>query len=99
MRHKGIKTQSPGLRTTLDSRSEGAMAQSTRNKTKSFKIMLEKYLKIKGLDIILVLEDGKEIELYKNRSLVDDMVVTFDTKHPERRIPLASIKSVDLYAA
>lgn len=75
------------------------MAQNSRKKPKSFKTVLEKYLKIKGLDIILVLEDGMEIELYKNRTLEDDVIVTFDTKHPERRIPLASIKSVDLYAA
>lgn len=61
--------------------------------------MLEKYLDIKGLDIIIVLEDGREIELYKNRSIIDDMIVTFDVNNGERKIPISRIKHVDLYAA
>ncbi len=72
------------------------MAQK-KNRT-DFKKLLEKYLKIKGLDIIVVLEDGSEIELSKNRIIVGDMIVTVDKKQ-EERIPLARIKSVDLYAA
>jgi hypothetical protein len=68
-------------------------------KRKNFKELLEKYLDIKGLDIILVLEDGREIELYKNRSIIDDMIVTFDVNNGEKKIPLAEVKSVDLYAA
>ncbi len=70
-----------------------------KNKRKNFKQLLEKYLDIKGLDIIIILEDGKEIELYKNRSIIDDMIVTFDVDNGERKIPISRIKSVDLYAA
>ncbi len=69
------------------------------NKRKNFKQLLEKYLDIKGLDIIIILEDGKEIELYKNRSIIDDMIVTFDVDNGEKKIPISRIKSVDLYAA
>jgi hypothetical protein len=70
-----------------------------KTRKKSFKQMLTKYLDIKGLDIILVLEDGKEIELYKNRSIVGDMIVTFDVDNGERKIPLKTVKHVDMYAA
>jgi hypothetical protein len=68
-------------------------------KKKNFKQLLSKYLDIKGLDIIIVLEDGKEVELYKNRSIVGDMIVTFDVDNGERKIPLKRIKHVDMYAA
>jgi len=68
-------------------------------KRKNFKQLLAKYLDIKGLDIIIVLEDGKEIELYKNRSIIGDTIVTFDVDNGERKIPLKRIKHVDMYAA
>ena len=61
--------------------------------------MLSKYLDIKGLDIVIVLEDGKEIELFKNRSIIGDMIVTFDIDNGEKKIPLKRIKHVDMYAA
>lgn len=68
-------------------------------KKKNFKQLLAKYLDIKGLDIVIVLEDGNEVELYKNRSIVGDMIVTFDVDNGERKIPLKRIKHVDMYAA
>ncbi len=70
-----------------------------KSKAKSFRELLEKYIEIKGLDIIILLADGKEVELYKNRMIMDDELVTFDKNHSEKRIPLSEIKSVDLYAA
>ena len=70
-----------------------------KTRKKNFKQLLAKYLDIKGLDIILVLEDGKEIELYKNRSIVGDMIVTFDVDNGEKKIPLKTVKHVDMYAA
>jgi hypothetical protein len=73
------------------------MAQKKKNKN-SFKRLLEKYLEIKGLDIIIILEDGCQIELYKNRRIVNDEIITAD-KNCEKRIPISKIKSVDLYAA
>ncbi len=73
------------------------MAQKKKQKD-SFKRLLEKYLEIKGLDIIIILDDGCQIELYKNRRIVNDEIITMD-KSGEQRIPLAKIKSVDLYAA
>jgi len=76
---------------------EAVMAQKKKKKD-SFKKLLQKYLEIKGLDIILILDDGKQIELFKNRKLVNDEIIMID-KSGERRIPLAKIKSVDLYAA
>ncbi|MCU0847402.1 MAG: hypothetical protein MUD12_05900 [Spirochaetes bacterium] len=71
----------------------------TKNKKSNFRDLLRKYLDIKGLDIIIVTEDGREIELNKNRLLVDDEIVTFDKKNEEKRIPLSQIRSVDMYAA
>jgi hypothetical protein len=70
-----------------------------KNKRKSFRQLLQKYLDIKGLDIIIVLEDGREIELFKNRSIIDDMIVTYDIENGEKKIPISRIKHVDLYAA
>jgi hypothetical protein len=70
-----------------------------KSKKKNFKQLLTKYLDIKGLDIILLLEDGNEIELYKNRSIVGDMIVTFDLDNGERQIPIKDVTQVDMYAA
>jgi len=72
---------------------------SATRKNKNFKKILSKYLKIKGLDIILVLENGVEIELYKNRTMINDEIITFDKTHSETRIHISQIKSVDLFAA
>ncbi|PKL37558.1 MAG: hypothetical protein CVV44_14510 [Spirochaetae bacterium HGW-Spirochaetae-1] len=74
------------------------MKQAKRN-NRDFREMLQKYLDIKGLDIIVVLDDGSEVELYKNRSLIDDMLVSLEKGKGEMRIPLSQIKSVDLFAA
>jgi len=68
-------------------------------KPKTFKELLGKYLEIKGLDIIIFLTDGDKVELYKNRDLVDDVIITYDKSHEEKRIPLSQIESVDLFAA
>ncbi|MGL4370759.1 MAG: hypothetical protein ACRCUT_13970 [Spirochaetota bacterium] len=70
-----------------------------KEKQKDFRTALERYLNIKGLDIVVYLEDGKTIELYKNRSLVKDEIVMFDSTNKEKRIPLSRVKSIDLYAA
>jgi len=70
-----------------------------KKRTKSFRELLEKYLQIKGLDIVLVLETGEEIELYKNREIIDDILVSNDIHLGEMRIPIVDIKSVDMYAA
>ncbi|MFH0976657.1 MAG: hypothetical protein V1874_12815 [Spirochaetota bacterium] len=69
------------------------------NKKSNFKSLLNKYLDIKGLDIVVLLEDGKEIELYKNRKLIKNEIVYSDKSNKEYRIPIHSIKSIDLYAA
>ena len=73
--------------------------KENRKKRNNFRETLEKYLSIKGLDIVILLNDGGEIELFKNRTLIDDTIITVDTNNREHRIPIAHIKSVDLYAA
>ncbi len=71
-----------------------------RNKKKNdFKSLLDKYLSIKGLDIIVLLENGKEVELNKNRRLEKNEIVFFDNFDEELRIPISKIESVDFYAA
>lgn len=70
-----------------------------KGQKKNFKQTLERYLGIKGLDIVVYLVDGKTIELYKNRSLVKDEIVMFDSLNREKRIPLSLVRSIDLYAA
>lgn len=67
--------------------------------TRSFREILEKYLRIKGLDIVVQLEDGTEVELDKNRLLEDNEIVLFAGTPRETRIPLSRVRSVDLYAA
>ncbi len=71
-----------------------------KNKKKNnFKSLLNKYLGIKGLDIVVFLVDGEQIELHKNRKLVKDEIVYSDKNNSELRIPISQIKSIDLYAA
>lgn len=72
---------------------------SRRKKNNNFKDLLRKYLDIKGLDIVILLSSGVEVELNKNRLLVNNEIVTFDKGNKETRIPLSDIKSVELYAA
>ena len=74
------------------------MAQSKKKK-KNFRELLEMYFDVKGLDIIVVLENGIEVELSKNRELINDVIITLDKGNRERRIPLSEVRSVDLYAA
>ncbi len=70
-----------------------------QNRRNSFKSLLNKYLEIKGLDIIVLLDNGKEIEIHKNRKLVKNEIVYMDKHNRELRIPIGKIKSIDLYAA
>lgn len=70
-----------------------------KKKKNSFKKQLKKYIGIKGLDIIVYLNDGKIIELHKNRSIIKDEIVVYDKNKIVQRIPLAMIKSIDLFAA
>jgi hypothetical protein len=65
----------------------------------NFKKLLKKYLSIKGLDIVVYLNDGAIIELNKNRALVKNEIIIKDKNDREFRIQLSSIKSVELYAA
>jgi hypothetical protein len=65
----------------------------------NFKKLLKKYLSIKGLDIVVYLNDGAIIELHKNRALVKNEIIIKDKNDRELRIQLSSIKSVELYAA
>lgn len=67
--------------------------------SKNFKKLLKKYLSIKGLDIVVYLEDGAIIELNKNRVLVKNEIIIRDKNNRELRIDIASIKSVEMYAA
>ncbi len=77
---------------------KGNIMQKANRRT-NFKSLLNKYLSIKGLDIVVFLENGKEIELYKNRKLVRNEIIYSDKSNKELRIPIAKIKSIDLYAA
>jgi len=65
----------------------------------NFKKLLKKYISIKGLDIVVYLEDGKIIELHKNRALVKNEIIVRDKNDREYRIQLSTIRSVELYAA
>ncbi len=70
-----------------------------KKEPKSFKQMLGHYLKIKGLDIVVLLKNGNKVELYKNRQLIDDKIITHDSSNNERSILISQIESVDLFAA
>ncbi|MBN2039848.1 MAG: hypothetical protein JW864_07405 [Spirochaetes bacterium] len=72
--------------------------KNTKEKT-NFKSLLTKYLNIKGLDIVVFLNDGKEVELQKNRKLIKNEIVYSDKNNNEIRIKISQIKSIDLYAA
>lgn len=64
-----------------------------------FKSLLEKYLKIKGLDIIVKLKNGNTVELYKNRILEQNEIVMQNSFNETVRIPLSNVDSIDLFAA
>ncbi|MBN2435409.1 MAG: hypothetical protein JXK07_09125 [Spirochaetes bacterium] len=72
--------------------------KTRQKKPMSFKEMLDKYISIKGLDIVVHLKDGKSIELNKNRDLIEDEIVMFDKKNLETRIAIPDVSSIDLYA-
>ncbi len=76
---------------------KGTKRKSTKNK--SFRELLEKYLEIKGLDIVVVLQDGSEVELYKHREIIDDIIVAMDKSKRTQEIPIKDVKSVDMFAA
>ncbi len=73
--------------------------KNARKPERDFKEMLMKYINIKGLDIVVVLQDGTEVELLKNRSLIDDELISAEKGKGETRIKISQIKSVDLFAA
>ncbi len=68
-------------------------------KNNSFRKLLEKYLDIKGLDIVVILNDGREVELYKNREIIDDIIYAIDKSNRTQQIPIKDVKSVDMFAA
>ncbi|HNR87539.1 MAG TPA: hypothetical protein PKM65_04305 [Spirochaetota bacterium] len=70
-----------------------------KRKKNNFKKLLQKYLKFKGLDIVIYTIDGTVIELNKNRTMIKDEIVVFDKYNREQRIPISLIKAVDLFAA
>ena len=73
--------------------------QESGKTSKNFITMLKKYLAIKGLDIVVILKDGSEIELFKNRELIDNVIITLEKGKGEKKINLSDIKSVDMFAA
>ena len=70
-----------------------------KKKTKTFRELLERYLEIKGLDIVVILNDGTEVELYKNREIINDIIIAIDNSNKKQSIPIAEVKSVDMFAA
>lgn len=66
---------------------------------KTFRELLEKYLEIKGLEIVVILNDGTEVELYKNREIVNDIIIAIDNSNKKQSIPINDVKSVDMFAA
>ncbi len=68
-------------------------------KVTDFKQLLDKYLSIKGLDIVVFMDDGKEVEIHKNRRLEKNEIVYSDRTNKELRIPLSMIQTIDFYAA
>ena len=45
------------------------------------------------------LKSGEEIQLNKNRKLIDNVLITIENGNIKKEIPLKSISSVDMYAA
>jgi hypothetical protein len=70
-----------------------------KRKKNNFKKLLQKYLKFKGLDIVIYTVNGDTIELNKNRTLVKNDIVIYDKNNKVVKIPISLIKYVDLYAA
>jgi len=73
--------------------------KESKKEAKTFRDLLEKYLEIKGLDIVVILNDGTEVELYKNREIINDMIIAIDNSNKKQSIPISDVKSVDMFAA
>ena len=71
----------------------------TKTKKHDFKSLLNKYLDIKGLDVIVFLQNGKKIEINNSRKLVKNEIIFIDKSNKELRIPLYMIDSIDFYTA
>lgn len=78
---------------------QGALLRRCGMANNNFKKLLKKYISIKGLDIVVYLNDGAIIELNKNRALVKNEIIIKDKNDRELRIQLSAIRSVELYAA
>lgn len=70
-----------------------------KKKKDNFRRLLGKYLEIKGLDIVVLLNDGREVELNKNRELIKNEIIFKDRHNNESRIALENINSIDFFAA
>ena len=70
-----------------------------RKRRNDFKDLLDKYLSIKGLDVVVLMRDGKEVELYKHRRLEKNNIIYSDRTNAEMKIPLSHVESIDFYAA
>jgi len=79
--------------------SKTQLTKQSATASNNFITMLKKYITIRGLDIVVILKDGSEIELFKNREIIDDAIITLEKGKGERKINLSDIKSVDLFAA
>ena len=66
---------------------------------KDFKQQLRRFIPFRGIDIVLHLDDGKILELDKNRQIEGDLILKKNRKDVEMSIPLKKVVRAEFYAA
>ena len=66
---------------------------------RDFKQQLRRFIPFRGIDIVLHLEDGRILELDKNRQLEGDSIIKKNRGNIEMSIPLKEVVRAEFYAA
>ena len=64
-----------------------------------FKQQLIRFIPFRGIDIVLHLEDGRVLELDKNRQMQGDLILKKNRSTIEMSIPIDEVVRAEFYAA
>ncbi len=64
-----------------------------------FKQQLRRFIPFRGIDIVLHLEDGRVMELDKNRQIEGDTIIKKNRDSVEFSIPIQEVIRAEFYAA
>ncbi len=68
-------------------------------KHQDFEQQLRRFITFRGIDIVLYLQDGRVLELDKNRQIQGDIILKKNRDDVEMSIPLQEVMRAEFYAA